>query len=113
LTHESEGTSKTLDTQDTEDSSEVTSTPFEIATSPLEYELHGAVYLHKEFFKEFFEASSSQEPALDVQAETLKVALVKTPELTEPVGEGNLITYNNANKRWTIHHKITGQTRNS
>ncbi|CCO33395.1 hypothetical protein BN14_07470 [Rhizoctonia solani AG-1 IB] len=110
LTHESEGTSKTLDTQDTEDSSEVTSTPFEIATSPLEYELYGAVYLHKEFFKEFFEASSSQEPALDVQAETLKVALVKTPELTEPVGEGNLIAYNNANKRWTIHHKITGQT---
>ncbi|CCO35530.1 hypothetical protein BN14_09648 [Rhizoctonia solani AG-1 IB] len=110
LGHQSGGDSKTLGTQHTEDSSEVMGTSLEIIESFLQHKLCGAVHLHKEFFREFFGASSSRGPSLDIQAEALEVAFAKTPGPTESVGKGNLISYSNTDMRWTIHHhNITGQ----
>ncbi|CCO36095.1 hypothetical protein BN14_10218 [Rhizoctonia solani AG-1 IB] len=110
LGHQSGGDSKTLGTQHTEDSSEVMGTSLEIIESFLRHKLCGAVHLHKELFREFFGASSSREPSLDIQAEALEVAFAKTPGPTESVGKGNLISYSNTDMRWTIHHhNITGQ----
>ncbi|CCO35531.1 hypothetical protein BN14_09649 [Rhizoctonia solani AG-1 IB] len=104
LSHRSGGASKTLETQQANESNQVTMKSRGNIENLLKHELRGAAYLHKKFFKEFF-----GEAAVDVQVKTLEKALPMTPSLLEPVGEGNLIAYNNTNKRWTIHHKITGQ----
>ncbi|CAE6467264.1 unnamed protein product [Rhizoctonia solani] len=104
--HRSGGGPKAQESQQTQQatrSNEITKASLLDIKTILKYELRGAVYLHKGFFKEFLDVN------LDTQAQVLQQARNQAAEPTRCLGHVNYVDYDMAHGRWTLAEAITNQ----
>ncbi|KAG8750316.1 hypothetical protein FRC11_010526 [Ceratobasidium sp. 423] len=90
-------------TQEAMKSNDITKVPLEDIREMLKHEFCGAVYLHKEFFKEFLE------PKQDIQTQVLQQVRDHATEPTRSLGQRNCVDYDNTRNQWTLDKVITNQ----